>query len=880
MANEPFSTAEVIAEELHHLRGTAPAEASREAQPLSALCISGGGIRSATFGLGALQGLAEAGLLDKFDYLSTVSGGGYIGSWLTAWKERRHGIGNVIPQLMPGAAPQPGMDPVGHLREYNNYLSPRVSMGSADTWTLASTVLRNMFLNWLVLLPLLVVALVLPRLFVSLARLGETFQDFYGWPFPPILAYVLPCIGTLLFATAIFNTMRYLPSAGNWSHTEGDFLKFCFLPMIAAAFTYITFDSWFFPDTTISSGGSAGLVKPHLQTAVTWMVVSALVGWLAFVAFGRSGKRLALLRSPISGAIVVLGLMVGSAEYLLSRYVYQSLPWPVYITIATPLLVIAFGITACLFVGFSSSQLNDADREWFSRAGAWMLMFVFGWCAACAVVLMAPKLVVGIDWRWQSVAGAAGTASGWLSALAGFKGRSAAGHAKPGPSPAAIVAKLAAPAFLVSLLVGLTILTDVILWEASAFFPGHGVDAVWHRGVHRPAAWNHHSQILESARWEWVTAFGVVFLAAGWLMARYININKFSLHGMYRNRLIRAYLGASRAHRSCSNLTGFDEDDNLYMNELKPGLKPFHVVNVTLNLVAGGRLAWQQRKAASFTITALHCGSAELGYRPSAQYGGQKGITLGTAITISGAAASPNMGYNSSPVLAFIMTLFNARLGAWLGNPGPAGDRTWRLSGPTSAGGPLIREAFGMTDDTSEYVYLSDGGHFENLGLYEMIRRRCRHVVVLDSGCDPELQFEDLANAVRKIRIDFGVTVDFGDSFEPMKKGQRRCALGVIRYSEKDPALQDGYLVYVKPVILGNEPPDVSSYQAAHREFPHQSTADQWFDESQTESYRMLGLHTLREICDGERETDLSGFIQHIRERYLEKPAARTAAAH
>ncbi len=121
------------------------------------------------------------------------------------------------------------------------------------------------------------------------------------------------------------------------------------------------------------------------------------------------------------------------------------------------------------------------------------------------------------------------------------------------------------------------------------------------------------------------------------------------------------------------------------MRDLRTGFKPFHVVNVALNLVSGQRLAWQQRKAQSFTVSPLHSGNYELGYRDSAEYGGRDGITLGTAVTISGAAASPSMGYHSSPVKGFVMTLLNARLGAWLGNPGDAGERTWRQDGPRSA---------------------------------------------------------------------------------------------------------------------------------------------------------------------------------------------------
>jgi hypothetical protein len=345
----------------------------------------------------------------------------------------------------------------------------------------------------------------------------------------------------------------------------------------------------------------------------------------------------------------------------------------------------------------------------------------------------------------------------------------------------------------------------------------------------------------------------VAFLALGWVAAHFININKFSLHSMYRNRLIRAYLGASNADRTEPNeFTGFTKTDNVLMAALKPELKPFHIVNITLNLVDGKRLAWQQRKAESFTVSPLHCGNSHLGYRPVGEYGGTGGISLGTAITISGAAASPNMGYHSSGVIGFIMTLFNARLGAWLGNPGTAGGHTWRKEGPSSAVGSLVKEAFGLTDDNSAYVYLSDGGHFENLGLYEMVMRRCGQILVLDSGCDPKFIYEDLGNALRKIRIDMGIPIDFDDaSLKRLRKRKQRWAFATIRYSAVDSTARDGTLIYVKPMITGNEPPDVATYQASHPDFPHQGTGNQWYDESQTESYRMLGLHTIQEMCAG-----------------------------
>jgi len=353
-------------------------------------------------------------------------------------------------------------------------------------------------------------------------------------------------------------------------------------------------------------------------------------------------------------------------------------------------------------------------------------------------------------------------------------------------------------------------------------------------------------------------------------MGFFVNVNKFSLHGAYRDRLIRAYLGASRQEqeRQPNLFTGFDPADNMPMYELRRGQhtkkfeRPLHVVNMTLNLVRGENLAWQERKAESFTASPLHVGSYRLWYRSSNLYGGTKGldggdgISLGTAVAISGAAASPNAGYHSSPVVTFLMALFNVRLGWWLGNPGPEGEQTFRKRGPTFAVGPLIEETLGLTTDTNPYVYLSDGGHFENLGFYEMVLRRCHVIIVSDAGCDPKCELDDLGGAVRKVRADFGVPIEFTTGFHVYARGKRlgrRCAVGIIRYSVVDggnPQQQDGVLIYLKPCFYNaNEPVDVINYASVHQTFPHESTGDQWFSESQFESYRMLGLHTVNEIC-------------------------------
>jgi hypothetical protein len=250
-------------------------------------------------------------------------------------------------------------------------------------------------------------------------------------------------------------------------------------------------------------------------------------------------------------------------------------------------------------------------------------------------------------------------------------------------------------------------------------------------------------------------------------------------------------------------------------------------------------------------VSPLHAGSRALGYRPAAQYA--EGLTLGNAITISGAAVSPQMGDHSKPFLTFLLTLFNARLGVWLGNPGVAGSRTWNRRDPGLGAGRLLDEMFGQTSRTSPFVYLSDGGHFENLGLYEMVARRCPTIVVVDAGCDPDYVFGDLGNAVRRVRIDLGIPVEFPSHPAMTAQGQGHgnphAAVGYIRYSAVDPALRDGRLLYVKATLSGDEPVDVMAYAAAHPAFPHEPTSNQWFGEAQLESYRALGRHTIDSVA-------------------------------
>jgi hypothetical protein len=211
------------------------------------------------------------------------------------------------------------------------------------------------------------------------------------------------------------------------------------------------------------------------------------------------------------------------------------------------------------------------------------------------------------------------------------------------------------------------------------------------------------------------------------------------------------------------------------------------------------------------------------------------------------------MGIYSSKARAFLLTLANARLGLWFGNP--SDDKSWQNSEPPLGVGPILRELLGLTTDRNPFVYLSDGGHYENLGLWEMVSRRCGLIVVSDAGCDPEYGFGDLSNAIRRIRLDLGIPIHFPPldiTRAGQGKGNPHVAIGTIRYSVVDGAdAPDGTILYIKATMSGDEPVDVWNFALTNPAFPHDPTSDQFFDESRFESYRLLGFHSVLAAAPG-----------------------------
>jgi hypothetical protein len=975
----------------------------------SALCCSGGGIRSATFCLGVIQAFAnydvdagelrgkaaaiarsdESGTaappgdqaneaagsksgtctpidpkvsaLGRFHYLSTVSGGGYIGSWLSAWRSRSD-FSTVVANLT--SRPNgPDIEPpeISWLRAYSNYLTPRLGIASADSWAAVAIFVRNLVLNWLVIIPL--VCLVLLGL-KEIATGGVLIAHWSGRFVLLIVALGILC---LIFAQAF--TTRHRPSRRTGGDKIGEkSFRGCDLlcAVLSAVFLTIFFSSQYF--ASLIGGehcqGFAAVTWNGLSPKLTLLLAMAIAGSVIYALGWSLGDAWASMTgAPLSenqkdndrewwaASGLVYGGIVGLGAYLFTLLApysgrdcspsEQDLHLLLPTVLGVPWILMAQMLAEIVFVGLTCYEDgSDADREWLGRAGGWLAAATVAWALTAFLVFAGGYFVQETDVVQQGVAhlrhpklidaGAlTGLLSGLLTALLGGSSKTPAkssGNGQAGLVTFAynVVLAVSGPIFVAVLIIALSVGLDRMLLQRT--LSGSLVET--HYSLIKILQTGQPVELSVAAGWLFI---GLIIVAAVGSLASYcVNINRFSLHALYRNRLTRCYLGASNATRDPDPFSGFDFGDNLCVYKLWPpkesektgsnSFSLFHVINIALNVVSPKRLAWQERKAESFTVSPRHCGSAYVGYRNSDKYGGDGGLSLGTAMAISGAAVSPNMGYHSSPSIALLLTLFNVRLGWWLGSPGKkgkemsGGGKIYEKDGPAWSATALLDEALGKTTDESEYVYLSDGGHFENLGLYEMVRRRCRFIVVVDAGCDPDFAFGDLGNAVRKIYIDLGIRITFSDlgsladrpsvksrsrakldaaalaiihaADRTKKKGEQGSkigppgdtpyhAIGVIHYREADhtepvahvetvetveivetantieivdtvetvETVENGYILYIKPAYHGTEKSaGIRSYATANPTFPHETTADQWFTESQFESYRSLGL--------------------------------------
>lgn len=922
---------------------------------LSALGFSGGGIRSATFNLGVAQGLARLGLLRRFDYLSVNSGGGYIGGWLEAWI-RRAGLREVERELRSDAcrddepereprSSEPGSRareadrstaeaaPISFLRAFSNYLTPRVGAFSADTWTMVATYLRNLLLNQVILVLALAAALLIPRILVLASAWLGAFD-------PLVLVGCAAVFLVLAIAMISLNQVEVLlprEVSPPWYARQGGVQLAVVLPLFVAAWfggLWMWFSEaasqFFLRDWLAERWSWYGESASHQEQfePLAWAILAAalyLFAWIAgcllFLVGSRrreggeaepmDGRRLlgaVLLTAPLAGLVggfLLWAVAWGSQalESMLIVYDYQE-PWHLlHVTVwKAPAIIVVFMLTAFLHTGLMGRAFRESLREWWSRLGAWMLIWAVTWLGMFTISLYGPIVLV--------VLGAlicTGLASGWIASTVGGivvarRNRIPGENDRP-PLWHRLVVAAAPQIFIIGMLATIALGVHALLdpptellspecqefWidesdvQGSSSAANSAADQAGSNGRQRVALETttirnivhcHTERMYEGTVRDFpggnpitVPAVLLVFGFVALGLSSRVDINEFSMHLFYRNRLIRAYLGASNQKRKAQPFTGFDPNDDLPVASFSPYYDgpegpydgPYPIHNITLNLVKGEELAWQERKAASFVFTPLFSGfevrngeaaqTSRLepgGFRSTRRYEQTgEGISLGTAMTISGAAASPAMGEGTTPAMAFLLTVFNVRLGWWLGNPRHRD--TWRRMGPKVGFMALLTELFGAAQEESRYVYLSDGGHFDNLALYELIRRRCRFIVISDAGADPEFTFADLGNSVRKCCTDFGVEIDLDPSrirkVPDTGLSPWHCAVGKIRYDKIEEGASPGILVYLKASRSGDEPVDTQAYAAAHEAFPHEPTSDQWFSESQFESYRKLGEH-------------------------------------
>jgi hypothetical protein len=855
------------------------------------VACSGGGIRSATFNLGILQALSHKGLLPYVDYLSTVSGGGYIGTWLHGVIKHRGG-GNPRtaraylepPELKPHDEKNPDKDPVAFLRKYSSYLAPSLGLFSADFWVILVIWFRNMLLNQLMIIPSLG-AITFLAFFFGTAFLAQ------GSAYPVVaLLITLVALSAAVWIAGKGVRAVALKKSSWFDSKKAAGLCACALLAASAPVAFL--------NTSVAGIGSFGVAAGFIVLWFLFIVLQSVGGF----------RRCATRRHPEwSGIRIVLTLLLHTAiaAFATSGLIYLLCSWMTTWTAAAdggwrviawgpPLIAMGWLTGTAIHVGLIGANYEDFAREWLARVGAFLNMVSLAWTLLFTLAVFGPYWISLLALHFGKTA--AGLGSGWIittivGVLTGKSDRTNGVEDNPRKvSPLEWVGKIAPTVFMAGILILVSFAAYCVL---RAVVPDANPSLDWAAGAADGVP--HSLQWLKRMTEDYWSVLGphngfrpigvslalfVLCALVAWGLQYSININEFSMHHFYKNRLVRCYMGASRGDlRKPSPATGFDPDDDFPIRKLladpslvepqhcpseKTYLGPYAIVNGTVNLNRGSELARQERQGESFLFTPLYCGfdpphsdadrrlssdpNVDLdahGYRETCGYAYPDGLGIGTCMGISGAAANPNHGYHTSAPLAFLLTIFDVRLGWWLGNPRRR--KGSNEPGPTQALLTLLSELFSQTDQRAPWMNISDGGHFENLGIYELVRRRCKYILCGDGEQDGDYSFGSLGGAIRKCRTDFGVSIEIDPRRIHPEKDQPslvHCAVGTICYRKTDehPA-ETGWLLYLKSSLTGDEPEDVAQYKASNADFPHQPTANQFFTESQFESYRKLGWH-------------------------------------
>jgi hypothetical protein len=749
------------------------------------LALSGGGIRSATFNLGLLEALDEKKVLNWIDYLSTVSGGGYVGGFWSTWLLRKTAPG-IPPVTFPNAKSNSsetagGLSdpreppPIRHLREYSRFIIPRVGFKEFETWNAIITVLGGV-------LPSIATSLCLLALVFDAAhRVGEYMV--FG------VDYI---ISTLWFCAATVVIQSW--ALGHWKRNDLDSrLGSGAILLFGAAFSSA---AWYLMLRAITSQK----LRAHgLDPYVVWNI--SLVAFIPAIAWGAAALVIVAIRAFLSHFIE--DVRRGSWSALVDR-----------------------AASLCLAPGIVAAGL----------AGVWEL-------GRYLESSSRPAVSLGISAAGTTVAGSLlFSLRNWLAKRIADPGSAALGQ-RIASNLKPFIPRILSSAVVVGL-----VLVAILI-------------------VQGPWASTHPSGRL------WV--FGGELLAALVLF----DPLKVGMHDFYRRRIRDCFLVAAG-----TGLERGEKKDDPTLSELREALErqpkvktkeegsflpgnrvPVHLVCCTANNLAGDTLKGLYRGARSAVLSPYGVSLGGVTARLD-------DLRLSYALTASAAAFNSQMGQLSmdwGPAVAFAMSTFNLRLGLWVPHPSNPNRKQFTVF----PGAAFFKELFGMTDcdpvpddedverlnsegylrkqlRRGNYLHLSDGGHFENLAIYELIRRHCRYIIVSDCGADEDIKFDDLGNALRRVREDFGVQVEL--DVEPLRPGTngnsvQHAVVGTIHYdgiygSDK------GTILYIKPTITGDEPADVLQHHSRYPHFPHDTTAEQFYNEAQWESYRCLGEHVGRSV--------------------------------
>lgn len=828
------------------------------------MALSGGGIRSATFALGVLQTLAQHGLLEKIRTLSTVSGGGYIGSFLCrlaaqvqalspgasageVWKK----TGEVLltptsqsVQLAPSGARV--FHPLQWLRENSRYLTPS---GSDDLVNGLAYYLRGLLglhFNLAVLL------LLLGLLNVTLGAVGDWGWERWGGEASSVREWLARAPAAPAGQCLVSTTLASVSAPCPWWVPSGWWLWVAGMLGLAVA---VGVAYWLTARRTRASDDSSVVSwQEKIEARMGWAAGLALFStfciWAA-LAWGRAPHHFTVAAGL--ALVCVLGGLINLAALALARPKEGKRSELERSQLRTDMqrrrLTLWLSWTLKLAVGVAVIALIDTLAmslvQYRATYGSWL-----PWSLPVAVY----GSVLAAAWKWLNQAE---PVDGKPPRFAGFT------------QTALLLLALA-------VLGGLALMYQMLAYEITL-----GAQPLAVAALRDPLG----------VTWPSLALFTLgLLVVAGCVQYTPGFLNLSSFHNLYTARLKRAYLGAANPQRLLAmqktDAQGERERRKAFVNEVMAGDEPGsitaylqanqalgieHVVNITLNqrISATSPTLAQDRQGVPVCLTAQGMlvdapqGSAVKPRFDLAQMQDSP-LSLGQWMSISGAAFSVGVGKETRPGYALLAFLANVRTAYWWRRPhtDPAQDinhreGTWDY---------LLEEArcrfLGMP---GRYWYLSDGGHFDNTGAYELVRRKLPLVLASDNGADPCYQFDDLMHLVRRVRIDFGAEAVFRsageigglkgfgtpEEFRKAKKADEPMpyALWLELYYDREQSRPrdtakeppDTVAIFIKPALPDGLPGDVGHYARTHPSFPQETTADQFFDEAQWESYRALG---------------------------------------